>query len=98
MDESIVDISEEEQKFAKMNMVFYEFMRVTVLGGKIVISDFSKEGFSIIEKIHESERRQHDSGNFTLNEIAGDGASKDLEIERHNSKCQDLIIMHKRSD
>ena len=136
-----VDISNEEQKFAKINIQFLrlqnrvnfviadaqhlhfpdasydisfginlmhhlseplrvidEFVRVTAPGGKIVISDFSKEGFSIVGKIHKSEGRHHNSGPCTFNEIATYAAGKRLQIERFNSKCQELLIMYKRSN
>ncbi|MCK5216020.1 MAG: class I SAM-dependent methyltransferase [Candidatus Omnitrophica bacterium] len=134
-----VDISEEEQNFAKMNIqysglqepvnfvvadahkldfpderfdisfginlmhhldrplkVIDEFLRVTASGGKVVISDFNREGFSIVEKIHQSEGRHHHSGICTLNEIAAYAMGKGIQIERFDSKCQDLIIMRKR--
>ncbi|HAB53873.1 MAG: hypothetical protein A2Y03_10665 [Omnitrophica WOR_2 bacterium GWF2_38_59] len=136
-----VDISEEEQKFAKMNIQYFgllekvnfviadaehlhfpddsydisfginlmhhlsqplkvldEFLRVTSTRGKIIISDFSKEGFSIIKKIHESEGGDHNSGNCTLNEIAEYILSKGFQIDKFNSKCQELIIIRRRGN
>ncbi len=133
-----VDVSEEEQKFAKMNIqylglldkvnfviadaerlhfsdnsydvsfginlihhlnqplkVIDEFLRVTVPDGKIVISDFSKEGFEIIKELHKSEGRHHDSGHCTLNEMAEYALSKGFQIDKFNSKCQELIIIRK---
>jgi len=134
-----VDISEEEQEFAKLNIqhlglldrvnfviadaqhlhfsdssydisfginlihhlsqplkVVDEFFRVTVPDGKIVISDFSKEGFEIIKELHKSEGRHHDSGHCTLNEISEYVLSKGYQIDRFSSKCQELIIIRKK--
>ncbi|MBU1997305.1 MAG: class I SAM-dependent methyltransferase [Candidatus Omnitrophica bacterium] len=136
-----VDISEEEQKFAKMNIQYLglqdqvnfviadaqhlhfpdasydisfginlihhlsqplkvvdEFLRVTAPKGKIVISDFSKEGFTIIKELHKSEGNHHDSGHCTLNEIAEYVLSKGFQIDKFNSKCQELIIIRKRGN
>jgi len=133
-----VDISEEEQSFAKMNIqhinlldkvnfivddaqnlkfkdssfdicfginlvhhlsqplkVIDEIIRVTAPGGKIVIGDFNREGFSIVEKMHESEGRKHDSGLCTLNEVISYASGKVEQIETFNSRCQDLIIIKK---
>jgi len=133
-----VDISEEEQSFAKMNIqyinlldnvnfivddaenlkfkdssfdvcfginlvhhlsqplkVIDEIIRVTAPGGKIVIGDFNREGFSVVEKIHESEGSKHDSGLCTLNEVISYASGKVEQIETFNSKCQDLIIIKK---
>lgn len=136
-----VDISEEEQGFAKMNIqylglmdkinfviadaehlnfpdnsydvsfginivhhlsqplkVVNELLRVTVPDGKIVVSDFSKEGFAIIKELHKSEGKQHDSGHCTLNEIAEYVLGKGFQINKFNSKCQEMIIIRKQGN
>ncbi len=133
-----VDISEEEQKFAKMNIqylglqnqvtfvvgnaqkldfpdrnfdvsfainlihhlenplkVIDEMLRVTQDRGNVVISDFNKEGFSIIKKIHQDQGGNHDSGLCTLHEIAAYAKGKGMQIKKFTSKCQDLIIICK---
>lgn len=135
-----VDISEEEQQSAKMNLqylglfnkvnfviadasqlhfpnasydisfginivhhleqplkVIDEFIRVVRPGGKIVISDFSKAGFDVVQKIHESLGGHHSSGLCTLNEIVEYVQVKGLQVERFASQYQDLVIMKKRS-
>ncbi len=135
-----VDVSAEEQKFAKMNIqylglldkvnfvianaerlrfpdnsydvsfginlihhlsqplnVIDEFIRVTEPNGKIILSDFTKEGFKIIKELHKSEGKIHDSGNCTLNEIAEYLLSKKLQIKKVRSNCQELMIIHSRS-
>ena len=136
-----VDISEEEQSFARMNIQYLglqsqvdfvvadaehlhfpddsydisfginlihhlsqplrvvdEFLRVTASNGKIVISDFSKEGFTIIKELHKSEGNHHDSGHCTLNEISEYILSKGFQFDKFNSKCQELIIIRKRGN
>ncbi len=136
-----VDISEEEQEFAKLNIQYLglldsvsfvtadaehlpfsdasydmsfgvnlmhhlnqplkvvdEFLRVTASEGIIVISDFNKEGFEIIEEIHKSEGANHNSGKCTLNEVAQYLQSKGYQVKRSSSKCQDLMIIHKWSN
>ena len=72
-----------------------EFLRVTSPQGKIVISDFSKEGFAIIKELHKSEGRHHGSGQCTLNELSEYILSKGFQLKKFSSQCQELIIIRK---
>ena len=46
-----------------------EFARIVSFEGKIVLSDFTKEGFDILDKIHAAEDRVHENAKITLHDI-----------------------------
>jgi len=132
-----VDISAEEQKFARLNIEYFdlakqvnfkiddaenlsfknesfdvvfainvihhftnplkaigEFTRVVEPKGKIILSDFNKEGFAMIDKIHMSEGRKHNAGKVALDEIIDYLENKGFDVRKHKSKFQDVIIAH----
>ena len=78
--------------------VIDEILRVTSSKGKVILSDFSKEGFAVMEEMHLSEGRNHDSGYCTLNEIAEYAEGKGMNIDRVDSKFQKMLIVYKRSN
>lgn len=132
-----VDISEEEQQFARLNVKYFdleevvdfrienaehlsfkdkifdiifsintlhhlenpfkvmdELIRVVTFEGKIILSDFTKEGFGIIDKIHLSEGRKHKSGKFTLTDTGNYLLQKGFETEKHRSRFQEMLIAY----
>ncbi|MFH1505294.1 MAG: class I SAM-dependent methyltransferase [Candidatus Omnitrophota bacterium] len=69
-----------------------ELIRIISFEGKIVLSDFSKQGIELIEKIHQSEGGSHQSGKFTLGDIANYLLEKKLRVEKYRTVFQELII------
>ena len=63
--------------FATVN----ECRRVLAPGGKILFSDFSEQGFFIVNKVHQSEGRTHDSGEISLKEVKDYIVSKNIDHE-----------------
>ena len=133
-----IDISEEEQKFARLNLKYFglennvdfkigdaadlkfkdnsfdvivcinllhhildsfqvidEFRRVVSSKGKIILSDFSKEGLAIVDRVHASEGRKHEVIQNNLTEIENYLAGKDFKTERHRSKFQEVLIAYR---
>jgi ubiquinone/menaquinone biosynthesis C-methylase UbiE len=70
-----------------------EILRVLIPGGKIVISDFSKQGFDVLDKIFASEGGEHHVGKFDLCEVESYLSLKGLMIKKHNREFQDIIIV-----
>ncbi|MCX5698043.1 MAG: class I SAM-dependent methyltransferase [Candidatus Omnitrophica bacterium] len=107
-----IDISSEEQGFAKLNLKYYgldgnvdfsiengkhlsfkndsfdvifsvntiyhfsnpyvvidELIRVLAAKGKLILSDFTPEGFKLIEEIHASEGKVHEEGGASLEQV-----------------------------
>lgn len=69
-----------------------ELIRVMSFEGKIILSDFSKEGFELVEKVHQSEGKSHQSDKFALGGISNYLLEKKLRIEKHRTIFQELII------
>ena len=78
--------------FAKPFKAMDEFIRVVKPKGKIVLSDFSEEGFKMIDKIHASEGRKHEAGKVTLAEIGDYLENKGFSIQKHKSKLEDIVV------
>lgn len=133
-----VDISAEEQKFARLNIEYFdlakqvnfkiddaenlsfknksfdivfainvihhftnplkaidEFTRVIKPKGKIVLSDFNKEGFTMIDKIHMNEGRKHEAGKVPLEKIGDYLKNKGFNVRKHKSKFEDVLISYR---
>ena len=133
-----VDISEEEQNIAKLNLRYFgledsvnfrienaehlsfedkgfdiifsintvhhfenplkvmnELIRIVSFEGKIVLSDFTKDGFKILDKIHKAEGRIHEKSKFNLHDIEEYLGRKGFKIERYESKFQEMLTAYK---
>ena len=134
-----VDISQEEQEFARQNIKYYkldsqvnfvvadaaqtnfpdasfdiafainllhhlknplkvidELFRIVTKQGKIVLGDFSEEGFKIVNQVHMSEGHHHSKGQYNLSDIEKYLKNKNHVMKRFETKCQDLLIIHKK--
>ncbi|MCK4859466.1 MAG: class I SAM-dependent methyltransferase [Candidatus Omnitrophica bacterium] len=132
-----IDILDEEQKFAKLNIKYFgfeklvdfrienaenlsfnnssfniifsvntvhhladvvkvadELMRVAAPKGKIVLSDFTREGLEVVAKIHASEGKEHRVGQTVLSEVADYLETKGFSVQKHRSKFQDVIVAY----
>lgn len=69
-----------------------EMLRVFSRQGKIVISDFSKEGFKMIEEFHASEGRVHENAKVTIEDIASFFRQNGLDVNLSSSRFQDVLI------
>jgi len=132
-----VDISEEEQRIAKLNLRYFgleksvdfrienaeslsfkdksfdvifainalhhfinpyrvidELVRLVKSKGKIILSDFTKEGLEFMDKIHTSEGRKHEVSNITLADIERYLIEKGFKIDKASSKFQEVLIAY----
>jgi len=76
--------------------VINEFFRVLSLGGKIIISDFTEEGFKIMDKIHILEGRTHDVSKATMTDIESYLIDKGLRTQKYRSKFQEVLIAYRQ--
>jgi len=131
------DISEQEQKFAKLNLKYFgldhladfriengeelsfkdksfdnifsvntihhlinpykvidELIRLLTFEGKIILSDFTEEGLSLMDKIHASEGNKHEVGKTTLSDIEQYLITKGFRITKANSRFQEVLIAY----
>ncbi len=70
-----------------------ELMRVASLKGKIVLSDFTEEGFKLVDRIHRQDGKRHDQGNVGLKEIAKYLTGRKYSLDKFKSKFQEGIIV-----
>ncbi len=69
-----------------------EMIRIKSLTGKIVLSDFSEEGFLVIDNILASEGRKHEVVSNHFQDIEHYLLEKKFKIEKYNTKLQNTII------
>jgi ubiquinone/menaquinone biosynthesis C-methylase UbiE len=74
-----------------------EFMRVLSFEGKIIISDFTKEGLETIDKIHAFDGKTHEVGKTTLSDIESYLAGKGLRTKQHKSRFQEVLIIYRQT-
>jgi 27-O-demethylrifamycin SV methyltransferase len=74
--------------------VIDELLRVLSFEGKLVLSDFTKEGLALMDKIHASEGNKHEVGKTTLADIEEYLIGKGFRITRSSSKFQEVLIAY----
>ncbi len=75
--------------------VIDEMERVLRPKGKIVIGEFTEEGFAIMTKIHKKEGRHHDEGSVKLSDIKRYLSDKKFFVREDKSRLQEVLIAHK---
>jgi ubiquinone/menaquinone biosynthesis C-methylase UbiE len=75
--------------------VMDEFIRIVSFEGKIVLSDFTKHGFEILDKIHAAEDRIHEKAKFGLYDVEEYLRGKGFKIDRHESRFQEMLTVYK---
>lgn len=131
------DISEEEQKIARLNLKYFgldrlvdfriengehlsfkdksfdiifsvntfhhlknpykvldELIRLLTFEGKLILSDFTKEGMALMDKIHASEGGKHEVSKTTLSDIEKYLITKGFKVNKVNSKLQEVLIAY----
>jgi len=73
-----------------------EMVRVLNDGGKMVLSDFSKKGFDLIKKIHESEGGTHGEGKVELKDIETALLCDGFISEEYHTDLQQIFLFYKK--
>ncbi|MFA5117409.1 MAG: class I SAM-dependent methyltransferase [Candidatus Omnitrophota bacterium] len=74
--------------------VIDELLRVLSFKGKLILSDFTKDGLALMDKIHASEGNKHEVGKTTLSDIEEYLAGKGFRVNKASSKFQDVLIAY----
>jgi ubiquinone/menaquinone biosynthesis C-methylase UbiE len=74
--------------------VIDEMLRVVSPAGKIVISDFSEDGFSLVEKIHQMEGETHPRLGVPLFDVKKYLLGKDCAVEHERTRWQETLIAY----
>jgi 2-polyprenyl-3-methyl-5-hydroxy-6-metoxy-1,4-benzoquinol methylase len=72
--------------------VMDEVIRVVTSGGKIILSDFTKDGFDIVDKVLTSEGRRHEVSKITLTDVKRYLQEKGFITTEASSKFQEILI------
>lgn len=75
-------------------LVFNYLIGLILPKAKIVLSDFNKKGFQVVEAIHRSEgsTHQHNINYFNLSQVEKFFLDKEFKVKKYSSGIQDLII------
>ena len=72
--------------------VVKELMRVLAFSGKLVLSDFTDEGFAMMEKIHAMQGGTHDAGKARISEIQEYLAAQKMDARTLRTQFQEVLI------
>lgn len=74
--------------------VIDELIRVLSFEGRIILSDFTLEGFRLMDKIHKSEGNIHQVSKTTLTDIEKYLFNKGFKIQKANSQFQEVLVAY----
>ena len=74
--------------------VLDELVRLLSPEGKIVLSDFTKQGMALMDKIHASEGGKHEVSKTTLSDIEQYFIKKGFKVNKTSSKFQEILIAY----
>ena len=74
--------------------VINELVRVVSAEGKIILSDFTKEGLELIDKVHASEGRKHGFTQANLYDIDKYFLSKSFKTNKLRNEFQEMLIVY----
>jgi 27-O-demethylrifamycin SV methyltransferase len=69
-----------------------EFVRVLSPCGKIVLADFTKKGFDMMEKIHASQGNAHEAGSVTLDDVKKYFLEKHFIVNEAQTDYQRVLV------
>jgi SAM-dependent methyltransferase len=81
---------------ARPDAVADECARVLTLEGKIVLSDFTREGFEKLDKLHESEGRRHQKNDVSVADIGRRLTGRGFQTVEYGTGCQHVLIAYRK--
>ncbi|MBN1869793.1 MAG: class I SAM-dependent methyltransferase [Candidatus Omnitrophica bacterium] len=72
--------------------VINELLRVLAPDGKLILSDFTDQGFAMMEKIHAREGGKHDAGKTRLADVQKYLDNQDFETRIAKTQFQEVLI------
>lgn len=79
---------------AKPYKVIDEVVRVVSYEGKIILSDFTEEGFKIIDEIHANEGKIHQANKAKLCDIEKYLIANNFNIKKYKNTYQEILIAY----
>ena len=72
--------------------VIEELVRIVTFEGKIILSDFTEEGLTIVDRIHQEEGRKHKVGRVSLSKIEDYFKERGFLVERYRTSFQQTLV------
>jgi ubiquinone/menaquinone biosynthesis C-methylase UbiE len=69
-----------------------EMMRVTAPGGKLVIADFSRNGFRIMDRMHRSEGRKHERTRYRMASLERRLKRAGWQVRKRRDRCHQVLV------
>ena len=69
-------------------------IRVVVPAGRIIISDFSEEGFAVADKVHADQAGVHPRLGVPLFEVKKYLVDKGFGVQHERTRCQETLIAY----
>ena len=79
-----------ERPYAVMD----EMTRVNATRGRIIISEFTPEGFEIVNAVHAKEGKSHSQGSVTLGDVGEYLVKKGYALKKVRSTFQEVIVAY----
>lgn len=74
------------------HMVIDELLRILSDEGKIILADFTEEGFKVLDKIHQMEGNKHNVGKVGLSDVSECLKRKNFKIDEASTLYQKVLI------
>jgi len=75
--------------------VIDELARVLAPSGKLVLGDFNDKGFALMDKIHATEGRVHETGKIRLSGVEAHLKAKGFQVSKKTISFDDILIAAK---
>ncbi len=75
-----------------------ELNRILRPEGRLVVSDFTREGFKVVDRIHKMEGKSHARGKTSVSDLKLDLMRRGFVVYRYASRFQDVLIAQRRSE
>ncbi len=75
--------------------VMEELVRLAAAGGRLVLSDFTPEGFKVMDKIHSLEGNVHETGKAGMAEAEAYLSGRGFSLKKSSSVYQTVLIAGK---
>lgn len=78
-------------------LVIREILRMVRPGGKVVLADLNRRGFSIFDRIHRREGRIHERREYAFKDIVKLFDAQNWATLRYDRDCQEALIASKKA-
>ena len=78
--------------------VVNELLRVMAPGGKLILSDFTDEGFAMIEKVHLTQGGRHDEGKTRIMDVREYLNTQEFTTSTARTRFQEVLVAVRKEE